>query len=44
LRDEKKAKKKAEKEKALAEELANDPENDEMAKMMGFGGFGTSKK
>ncbi|KAJ3840284.1 hypothetical protein F5878DRAFT_78525 [Lentinula raphanica] len=45
IREEKKAAKKAQKEKALAEQLAaNDPETDEMAKMMGFGGFGSSKK
>ncbi|KAF5393384.1 hypothetical protein D9757_000719 [Collybiopsis confluens] len=44
IREEKKAKKKAEKEKALANELANEPKNDEMAKLMGFGGFGSSKK
>ncbi|KAF9060660.1 hypothetical protein BDP27DRAFT_405858 [Rhodocollybia butyracea] len=44
IREEKKAKKKAEKEKALADQLANNPENNEMAQLMGFGGFGSSKK
>ncbi|KAJ4483239.1 hypothetical protein J3R30DRAFT_3655614 [Lentinula aciculospora] len=45
IREEKKAKKKAQKEKALVDELAaNNPGNDEMARLMGFGGFGSSKK
>lgn len=46
LRAEKKAKKKAEKEKARVE-LAKDSaggEEEEMANMMGFGGFGSTKK
>lgn len=43
IREEKKAKKKAEKELALANELASNPQNDEMAQLMGFGGFGSSK-
>jgi len=45
IRDEKKAAKKAEKEK-IRLELIKDAggEDDEMAKMMGFGGFGSSKK
>ena len=45
IRDERKAAKKAEKEKArieMAQELGG--EDDEMAKMMGFGGFGSTKK
>lgn len=48
LREEKKAQKRAEKEKArleLVQEAVHDPANDEMAKLMGFsGGFGTTKK
>ncbi|KLO16963.1 hypothetical protein SCHPADRAFT_887403 [Schizopora paradoxa] len=47
LREEKKAAKKAEKEKARMEIVKNtvgQPEQDEMAKMMGFGTFGSSKK
>ncbi|KAL0061421.1 U4/U6.U5 snRNP associated protein [Marasmius tenuissimus] len=44
LREEKKAQKKAEKEKALASQLADPAENNEMTQMMGFAGFGTSKK
>lgn len=46
LRDEKKALKRAEKEKARVELVKNSAMNqdDEMAKLMGFGGFGTSKK
>ncbi|KAG7098728.1 hypothetical protein E1B28_000641 [Marasmius oreades] len=44
LREEKKAQKKAEKEKALATQLADPTENSEMAQMMGFAGFGSSKK
>lgn len=44
IREEKKAKKKAEKERALANELVNNSQNDEMAQLMGFGGFGSSKK
>jgi len=46
LRAEKKAHKKAEKEKArveLVKDSAMDGEDD-MAKMMGFGGFGSTKK
>jgi len=43
VREEKKALKKAEKEKARVA-LVKDAEDDEMAKMMGFGSFGTSKK
>jgi len=46
VRAEKKAKKKAEKEKArveLVQDSAMD-QDDDMAKMMGFGGFGSSKK
>ncbi|KAG5353488.1 hypothetical protein E4T56_gene2221 [Termitomyces sp. T112] len=46
LREQKKAAKKAEKEKARLE-LINDTamdQDDDMAKMMGFGGFGTTKK
>lgn len=45
-REEKKAQKKAEKEKArmeLVKDVTMQP-NDEMAQMMGFGGFGSSKK
>lgn len=45
LREEKKAQKKAEKEKMRLELVKGaGPENDEMAQMMGFGGFGSSKK
>lgn len=47
VRAEKKAKKKAEKDKArveLAKESAGGEGEDEMAKMMGFGGFGSTKK
>lgn len=46
LREEKKARKKAEKEKVRLEMVKDSAMNqdDEMAKMMGFGGFGTSKK
>ena len=45
-REEKKAQKKAEKEKARMDMLGdvNMEEQDEMAKMMGFAGFGTTKK
>jgi U4/U6.U5 tri-snRNP component SNU23 len=46
LREEKKALKKAEKEKArvaLVKDTARH-EDDDMTKVMGFGGFGTSKK
>ena len=46
IRAEKKAKKQAEKEKArveLVQDTAMD-QDDDMAKMMGFGGFGSSKK
>lgn len=46
LREEKKAQKKAEKEKArleLAKEVSGGQDNDLM-EMMGFGGFGTTKK
>jgi len=43
LREEKKAQKKVEKEKARVE-LAKDYVDDDVAKMMGFGGFGSSKK
>ena len=46
-RAEKKATKKAEKEKAriaAIEDVEMQEENDEMAKMMGFTGFGTTKK
>ncbi|KAF9263297.1 hypothetical protein L218DRAFT_340695 [Marasmius fiardii PR-910] len=44
IREEKKAQKKAEKEKALATQLADIEENNEMTQMMGFAGFGSSKK
>ncbi|KAK7053435.1 U4/U6.U5 snRNP associated protein [Paramarasmius palmivorus] len=44
IREQKKAQKKAEKEKALANELVDSAENNEMAQMMGFAGFGSSKK
>ncbi|KAG6918536.1 hypothetical protein DXG01_013626 [Tephrocybe rancida] len=46
LRDEKKAVKKAEKEKARLELIKDTAmaQDDDMAKMMGFGGFGSSKK
>ena len=47
LRAEKKAQKKAEKEKARVELLKDtigQQEDVEMAQMMGFGGFGSSKK
>ncbi|ESK96546.1 zinc finger matrin-type protein 2-like [Moniliophthora roreri MCA 2997] len=44
LREQKKAQKKADKEKALVNELADSAENNEMAQMMGFAGFGSSKK
>lgn len=46
LRQEKKEQKKAEKEKARLELMKDLTSNadDEMAKMMGFGGFGSSKK
>lgn len=46
LRQEKKDQKKAEKEKArleLMKDLVSEPD-DEMAKLMGFGGFGSTKK
>ena len=46
-RAEKKAQKKAEKEKArmeLLKDIEMQPENDEMAAMMGFQGFGSTKK
>lgn len=43
LREERKAAKKAEKEKARLE-LINDTADDEMARLMGFGGFASSKK
>jgi U4/U6.U5 tri-snRNP component SNU23 len=47
LRREKKAQKQAEKEKVLLEyvkDTAMDQDNDDMTKLMGFSGFGTSKK
>lgn len=46
LRQEKKEQKKAEKEKARLELMKDLTSNadEEMAKMMGFGGFGSSKK
>ncbi|KAF8997346.1 hypothetical protein BDZ89DRAFT_1000466 [Hymenopellis radicata] len=44
IRDEKKAAKKAEKEKARIEIAKESTEDDEMTKMMGFGGFGSTKK
>lgn len=47
IREEKKAQKKAEKEKArmeIVKDAVNIQEDDEMAKMMGFGGFGSTKK
>ncbi len=44
IRDEKKAAKKAEKEKARIEIAKESAEDDEMTKMMGFGGFGSTKK
>lgn len=47
LRAEKKAEKKAAKEKArieLVKDAVSQTEDDEMAQMMGFGGFGSSKK
>jgi U4/U6.U5 tri-snRNP component SNU23 len=43
IRDAKKAEKKAAREARLIEAVT-DPQADEMASMMGFGGFGTSKK
>ena len=46
-RAEKKAQKKAEKEQArmeLVKDTVGQPEDNEMAKMMGFGGFVTTKK
>ena len=43
LREARKVQKKAEKEKARVE-LVKDFEDDDIAQMMGFGGFGTSKK
>lgn len=43
IRDAKKAEKQAAREARLIEAV-KDPENNEMASMMGFGGFGTSKK
>ena len=46
-RAEKKAQKKAEKEQArmeLVKDAVGQQEDNEMAKMMGFGGFGTTKK
>jgi len=43
LREERKAAKKADKEKARLE-LIKDTADDEMAKLMGFGGFASSKK
>ncbi|PFH53846.1 hypothetical protein AMATHDRAFT_137056 [Amanita thiersii Skay4041] len=42
LRDQKRAEKKAEKEKARLEIIQN--EDDDMTNLMGFGGFGTTKK
>lgn len=44
LREEKKAQKKAEKEKIRSELVQGLEHDDEMAKLMGFGGFGSSKK
>jgi hypothetical protein len=47
LREEKKAQKRAVKEQArveLVRDVATNQEEDEMAKLMGFGGFGSSKK
>lgn len=44
LRAEKKAQKKAEKEKARMELAMDTQQDDEMAAMMGFGGFGSTKK
>ncbi|TFK54119.1 hypothetical protein OE88DRAFT_1625486 [Heliocybe sulcata] len=44
IRAEKKAQKKAEKEKARVELAQETAADDDMMKMMGFGGFGTSKK
>jgi len=47
LREEKKAQKRVQKEKArveLVKDVAAGQEEDEMAKLMGFGGFGSSKK
>jgi U4/U6.U5 tri-snRNP component SNU23 len=44
LREEKKAQKKAEKEKARMELAMDTQQDNEMAAMMGFGGFGSTKK
>ena len=46
LRAEKKRQKQAEKEKVLAElaKISAAPQDDDMMKTMGFGGFGSSKK
>jgi hypothetical protein len=47
LREQRKALKKAEKEKVrleLIKDTAMDQDDDDMSKLMGFGGFGTSKK
>ncbi|KAF8894013.1 hypothetical protein BD779DRAFT_1504743 [Infundibulicybe gibba] len=44
IRAEKKAQKQAEKERARLELVKDSAPNDEMAQLMGFGGFGSSKK
>lgn len=44
LRDEKKAQKKAQKERVRLELLKDTNQDGEMAQLMGFGGFGSSKK
>jgi U4/U6.U5 tri-snRNP component SNU23 len=44
IREQKKAAKQAEKEKFRLEIVKNTVEDDEMAQMMGFGGFGSTKK
>lgn len=47
IRQERKDMKKAEKDRArveLAKDFAPDPNQDDMAKLMGFGGFGSTKK
>lgn len=44
LREEKKAQKKAEKEKSRLELVQDIAQDDNMVQMMGFTGFGTSKK
>lgn len=43
-REAKRAEKKAARDARLIEAVKHDPESDAMSRMMGFGGFGTTKK